>query len=73
MQHEGSFHLDDIRHFRDDEALRTVLTLNKLPKTTTLGDWLRRIGAEPHIADAWVKVNRTVLPSALHHCKKITT
>ncbi len=22
MQHEGSFHLDDIRHLQDDEALR---------------------------------------------------
>ncbi|MDP6191279.1 MAG: hypothetical protein QF872_10795 [Gammaproteobacteria bacterium] len=24
MQHEGSFHLDDIRHLQEDEALRTV-------------------------------------------------
>ncbi|MFT6101580.1 MAG: hypothetical protein ACJATV_000010 [Granulosicoccus sp.] len=49
-----------------------MLTLDKLPKATTLGDGLRLIGAEPHIADAWVKVNRAVLQSALHHCKKIT-
>jgi hypothetical protein len=72
MQHEGSFHLDDIRHLHDDEALRTVLTLDNIPKATTLGDWLRRIGAEPDIAEAWVKVNRAVLQSALHRCKKIT-
>ncbi|MEB3734267.1 hypothetical protein ULF88_19585 [Halopseudomonas pachastrellae] len=32
MQHEGSFHLDDIRHIRDDEALCTVLELEKLPR-----------------------------------------
>ena len=25
MQHEGNFHLDDIRHLQEDEALRTVL------------------------------------------------
>jgi len=72
MQHEGSFHLDDIRHLQDDEALRTVLDLNTLPKATTLGDWLRRMGGQPQINDAWVKVNQAVLQSALHHCKKVT-
>jgi hypothetical protein len=41
MQHEGSFQLDDIRHLQDDEALRSVLDLNRLPPATTLGDWLR--------------------------------
>ena len=41
MQHEGSFHLDDVRHLQEDEALRIVLGLNKLPNATTLGDWRR--------------------------------
>ena len=31
MQHEGSFHLDEVRHLQDDEALCTVLDMNKLP------------------------------------------
>ncbi len=72
MQHEGSFHLDDIRHLQDDEALRTVLDLNHLPKATTLGDWLRRMGGQAQIQDAWVKVNKALLQSALHRCKKVT-
>jgi len=72
MQHEGSFHLDDICHIQDDDALRTVLGLNKLPKATTLGDWLRRMGSQPQIQDAWVKVNKALLQSALHRCKKVT-
>lgn len=72
MQHEGSFHLDDIRQLQDDEALRTVLALNKLPRATTLGDWLRRMGSQPQIQDAWMKVNKTLLQSALHRCKKVT-
>ncbi len=72
MQHEGSFHLDDIRHIQDDEALRTVLGLNKLPQVTTLGDWLRRMGNQPQIQDAWVKVNKALLQSVLHRCKKLT-
>ena len=72
MQHEGSFHLDDIRHLQDDEALRRVLALEKLPQATTLGDWLRRVGAQPQTQDAWVKVNRALLQSALRCCKKST-
>ena len=72
MQHEGSFHLDDVRHIQDDEALRTVLDLNKLPQATTLGDWLRRIGSQPQIQDAWVEVNKALLQSALHRCKNVT-
>ena len=72
MQHEGSFHLDDIRHLQDDEALRTVLALDKLPRATTLGDWLRRMGGQPQIRDAWMKVNQAVLQSALHRCTQVT-
>ncbi|WP_018402900.1 IS1380 family transposase [Marinobacter gelidimuriae] len=72
MQHEGSFHLDEVRHIQDDEALRTVLDLKKLPQATTIGDWLRRMGSQPQIQEAWVKVNKAVLQSALHRCKKVT-
>jgi hypothetical protein len=72
MQHEGSFHLDDIRHLQEDEALRTVLNLDKLPSATTLGDWLRRMSKVPSIEDAWVAVNQAVLQSALHRCKEVT-
>ena len=57
VQYEGSFHLDDIRHLQDDEALRTLLALDKLPRVTTLSDWLRRMGGQPQIRDAWMKVN----------------
>ncbi len=72
MQQEGSFHLDDVRHIQDDDALRTVLDLNKLPQATTLGDWLRRIGNHPQIQEAWVNVNQSLLQSALHCRKKVT-
>ncbi len=72
MQHEGSFHLDDVRHLQNDEALLTVLDLKKLHQPTALDDWLRRMGSQPQIQDAWVKVNQAVLQSALHRCKKVT-
>ena len=61
MQHEGSFHLDDVRNIQEDTALRAVLNLKQLPKSTTLGNWLRRLGNHPGIQDAWVNVNQAVL------------
>ena len=72
MQHEGGFHLDDVRHLQGDEALRHVLDLTVLPSATTLGEWLRRIGSDPTISDAWVAVNQAVLQSLLHRCKQVT-
>jgi hypothetical protein len=32
MQHEGSFHLDDVRNLHEEEALMSVLGLKRLPK-----------------------------------------
>lgn len=72
MQHEGSFHLDDVRHIHDDEALRTVLGLDKMPKASALGDWLRRMGNDDQAVKAWVDVNKEVLQSALYRCKSVT-
>jgi hypothetical protein len=72
MQHEGSFHLDDVRNIDEDAALRAVLNLKTLPKSTTLGDWLRRLGEHAGIQDAWVNVNQAVLKSALHRRKEVT-
>ena len=31
LMHESSFHLDDVRHFRDDQALRALLSLDTMP------------------------------------------
>lgn len=72
MQHEGSFHLDDVRHIHDDQALRTVLDIDVMPKASALGGWLRRMGADNTCFSAWEKVNQSVLKSALHQCKSVT-
>ncbi len=72
MQHEGSFHLDDVRHLHDDAALREVLALDGMPKANALGDWLRRIGGDEQNQAAWVSVNQAILQSALHCCKAVT-
>ncbi len=72
MQHEGSFHLDDVRHLNDDEALRAVLSLDKIPRASSLGNWLRKMGNDNQSFSAWTEVNKAVLKTALHQCKGIT-
>jgi hypothetical protein len=37
MQHEGSIHLQDIRHLHQDAALKTVQGQKKIPQATSLG------------------------------------
>jgi hypothetical protein len=72
MHHEGSFHLDDVRHLNDDNALRTVLNLTHIPQASTLGNWLRKMGNNPEILKFWTRVNKTILKAALNKCKGIT-
>lgn len=72
MLHEGSVHLDDVRHLRDDDALRAVLNLKTIPQPSSLGAWLRRMSDNPDSFSGLADVNKIVLKSALHHCKGIT-
>lgn len=72
MLHEGGCHFDDVRHLKDDEALRTVLGLKSVPQACTLGNWVRRMSEEPDIEKAMVELNKVALKSALHSRKGIT-
>ncbi|MBT6081126.1 MAG: hypothetical protein HOG56_12375, partial [Gammaproteobacteria bacterium] len=72
MQHEGSFHLDDVRNLHEEEALMSVLGLKRLPKASALGEWLRRMGNEPAAFKAWNRVNQRILQTALHHKREVT-
>ena len=72
MQHEGSFHLDDVRHIHDDQALISVLNLKQIPSASTLGNWLRKMGNDQRFFSAWHEVNKAILSSALHNRKGVT-
>ena len=56
MQHEGGFHLDDVRHIHEDEALKMVLNLKQLPKASSIGGWLRRMGNNKQ--NTWVGLSK---------------
>lgn len=72
MQHEGSFHLDDVKHFHEDEALTQVLGIKQIPQASALGNWLRRTGNDGQGMKSLSCVNKRVLKTALHRCKGIT-
>lgn len=71
MLHEGSFRLDHVKHIADDKALCTLLDLETIPKPSSIGGWLRRMGKEKFL-DYWHSINKTVLSVALHNCKAVT-
>jgi len=72
LQHEGSFHLDDVRHLKNDRALSTLFEMKTIPSATAIGDWLRRTAKHSVTQTAWEAVNKVLLKSALHHCKAVT-
>ena len=67
---EGGRCLDDLRHIRDDKALRTLLGLAKVPESDSVGDWLRRMGQQG--VTALTEINRLILKTTLHTLKTVT-
>lgn len=72
MLHEGARCLEDVRHLREDKALRKLLGLRRLPSADMLGDWLRRLGKEEVGITALVKINRRLLGWGLGRCRWVT-
>jgi hypothetical protein len=70
MLHDGGECLDDLRHLRDDAALRMLLGLKKVPQADSTGNWLRRLGQSG--VTAVNEVNRALLSAGLHHCRTVT-
>jgi hypothetical protein len=72
MQHQGLFHLDDVKQLHEDQALSQVLGINRTPKASALGNWLRRMGKSKQGLKALKKVNQHLLKAALHKRKGVT-
>ncbi|ORU92585.1 MAG: hypothetical protein A6F72_05070 [Cycloclasticus sp. symbiont of Poecilosclerida sp. N] len=72
MQHEGSFHLDEVKHFHDDPTLVQTLGTQQMPKACALSNRLRRMGNNGQGLAPLSNVNKGALKAALHHCKEIT-
>jgi hypothetical protein len=46
MLHGGGKALDDLRELQAEVSLRELLQMKQLPDSTTVGDWLRRMGQD---------------------------
>jgi hypothetical protein len=60
MLYGGGRHIEDIREIRDDEALRGLLGMEKMPSLSTYGDWLVRMGKDAGL-EATAQINKEVV------------
>lgn len=60
----GGRSLEDIREIRNDEGLRELLPLDRVPSSDAIGDWLRRTSQNGGLAGLG-KVNRRLLKRAM--------
>lgn len=70
MLNGGGRSLEDTRQIRDDEALRKVLGLERMPSSDATGDWLRRTGNNGGLQGLG-RVCRRVLKRALNRDGRI--
>jgi hypothetical protein len=60
MLYGGGRHIEDIREIRDDEALRGLIGMEKMPSLSTYGDWLVRMGKDEGLG-ATAQINKEVI------------
>jgi hypothetical protein len=60
MLNGGGRSLEDLRQIREDEGLREVLPLRRVPSADAIGDWLRRMGGSGGL-EGLEKTNQRVL------------
>lgn len=66
MLNGGGRSLEDLRQIRDDQGLREVLALDRMPSSDATGDWLRRSGVNGGL-EGLGKVNRKALKRGLKY------
>jgi len=66
MLNGGGRSLEDTRQIKDDEGLREVLPLKRIPSTDAIGDWLRRIGQNGGLKGL-EKLNREIIKQGMKH------
>jgi len=62
----GGRSLEDMREIRNDEGLREVLPLKRVPSSDAAGDWLRRMGESKGL-DGLASANRRFLKRGLKY------
>lgn len=66
MLNGGGRSLEDLRQIREDNGLREILGLNRIPSSDATGDWLRRSGGNGALQGLG-EVNRRILKRGLKY------
>lgn len=70
MLHEGGTSLDDIQYIEKDGALLKLMGLTNIPKSGSIGDWLRRLGDDGVQASG--KLLTELVCISLGNCRSVT-
>ena len=65
----GGETIEDVREIRDDNTLKGVISLKKVPSSSAIGDWLKRMGSRGGI-EAMEKVNDDINKKLLSRDKR---
>ncbi|MBI4333904.1 MAG: IS1380 family transposase [Chloroflexi bacterium] len=71
MLHGGGKVLDDLRELQAEVSLRELLQMKQLPDSTTVGDWLRRMGQDGRGLDGLERVNDHLSHELLQRSKDV--
>lgn len=58
MLHGGGKKLEDLREIKGEVSLRALLGMKEMPASTTIGDWLRRMGQDERGVKGLAKVSQ---------------
>ncbi len=64
MLYGGGRHLEDLRELRQDKVIRKLIEMHQMPASSTVGDWLVRMGEGEGI-EGMERVNREVVKRVL--------
>jgi hypothetical protein len=71
MLHGGGKRLDDLRELKGEVSLRELLEMKELPASSTVGDWLRRMGRGGRGLSSLGKANQHMVAEILKRDKRI--
>jgi len=71
MLHGGGKRLDDLRELKGEVSLRELLEMKELPASSTVGDWLRRMGRGGRGLPGLGKANQHMVAEILKRDKRI--
>jgi hypothetical protein len=71
MLHGGGKRLDDLRELKGEVSLRELLEMKELPASSTVGDWLRRMGRGGRGLSSLERVNQHMVAEILKRDKRI--